>query len=218
VDERHGLRVPRSLEEAVGDPRRLALLVYDMQVGILSQLADGDRVLGQVLKVLDAARAAQVRTIFARHVTLPTDLMGISQLRMWRGWQRVRSAADVSSPFPPGAAQSQLAPELAPTSREAVLDKITMSAFEGTWLDIVLRDCGVTTVVVVGVALEIGVEPTARHAADLGYIPVVLTDACGAGDPQAGQRSLDSLRFTGDTLLTDVDQFCAVLAQSPPAT
>jgi nicotinamidase-related amidase len=153
------------LEEAVGDSRHLALLVYDMQVGILSQLADGDRVLGQVR-----------------------------------------------------AAQSQLAPELAPTSREAVLDKITMSAFEGTWLDIALRDCGVTTVVVVGVALEIGVEPTARHAADLGYIPVVLTDACGAGDPQAGQRSLDSLRFTGDTLLTDVDQFCAVLAQSPPGT
>jgi hypothetical protein len=26
------------------------------------------------------------------------------------------------------------------------------------------------------------------HAADLGYIPVVITDACGAGDPQAGQR------------------------------
>jgi nicotinamidase-related amidase len=206
------------LAEAVGDPQRLALLVYDMQVGIVGQLADGDRVLGQVLKVLDAARAAQVRTIFARHMTLPLELMGISQLRMWRRWQRVQSAAEVSSAFPAGAAQTQLVPALVPTSREAILDKITMSAFEGTWLDIALRDCGITTVVVVGVALEIGVEPTLRHAADLGYIPVLLTDACGAGDPQAGQRSLESLRFTGDALLTDVDQFCAVLAQHPPAT
>lgn len=188
-----------------------------MQVGILGQLADGERVLGQVLKVLDAARGVQVRTIFAHHVTLPTDLMGISQLRMWRSWQRVQSA-DVSSAFPPGAAQSQLVLELAPTSREAVLDKITMSAFEGTWLDIALRDCGITTVVVVGVALETGVEPTVRHAADLGYIPIVVTDACGAGDAQAGQRSVESLRFTGDALLTDADQFCAVLAQSPRAT
>jgi nicotinamidase-related amidase len=196
----------------------VALLVYDMQVGILDQLPDGDRVLGQVLAVLDAARTARVRTIFARHVTLPTDLMGVSQLRLWRSWQRVQSATDVSSPFPPDAPQSQLAPALAPTTGEAVLDKITMSAFEGTWLDIALRDCGVTTVVVVGVALEIGVEPTLHHAADLGYIPVVVTDACGAGDPQAGQRSLETLQFTGDALLTDVDEFCAVLAEHPPAT
>ncbi|MGH3936049.1 MAG: isochorismatase family protein [Pseudonocardiaceae bacterium] len=55
--------------------------------------------------------------------------------------------------------------------------------------DIALRDCGVTTVVVVGVALEIGVDPTVRHAADLGYIPIVVTDACGAGDP-AGRSTI----------------------------
>jgi len=95
-------------------------------------------------------------------------------------------------------------------------DSAAASAFEGTWLDIALRDCGITTVVIVGVALEIGVEPTIRHAADLGYIPVAITDACGAGDSQAGQRSWETLQFTGDTLLTDVDRFCAVLAQSTP--
>lgn len=214
MDERHGLHVPRSLSEAVSDTHRLALLVYDMQVGILDQLAERDRVLGQVLAVLDVARAAQVRTIFARHVTLPTELMGVSQLRMWRSWQRVRSAAEVSSAFPPTSPQSQLAAELAPMPSEAVLDKITMSAFEGTWLDIALRDCGITTVVVVGVALEIGVEPTVRHAADLGYIPIVIADACGAGDPRAGQRSLESLRFTGDALVTDVVEFRSLLGKS----
>jgi biuret amidohydrolase len=36
-----GLDVPQTLEE-VCDPRRMALLVYDMQVGVLSQIADGD--------------------------------------------------------------------------------------------------------------------------------------------------------------------------------
>jgi nicotinamidase-related amidase len=148
--------------------------------------------------------------------------MGVSQLRMWRSWQRVRSAAEMSSAFPPTSPQShpptspqsQLAAELAPMPSEAVLDKITMSAFEGTWLDIALRDCGITTVVVVGVALEIGVEPTVRHAADLGYIPIVIADARGAGDPRAGQRSLESLRFTGDALVTDVTEFRALLGKS----
>jgi nicotinamidase-related amidase len=48
---------------------------------------------------------------------------------------------------------------------------ITVSAFEGTPLDIALRDCGVTSFVIVGGAMEIGIEPTVRHGADLGYIP-----------------------------------------------
>lgn len=135
MDERHGLSVPRSLEEAC-DPQRLALVVYDMQVGVLGQIGDRDRVVSRVLEVLTAARAAGIRTIFMRHVTLPTELMGASQLRMWRAWQRAERAADVVSPFHPDAAPTQLVPELRPTEREAVLDKITMSAFEGTWLDI----------------------------------------------------------------------------------
>lgn len=212
VDERHGLAIPRSLEEAC-DPRRLALLVYDMQVGLLSQIADRDHVLSRVLKVLEAARAARARTIFLRHVTLPTELMGVSQLRMWRSWQRAQRAVDVVSPFPPEAPQTRLVPELQPAASEAVIDKITMSAFEGTWLDIALRDCGITTVAIVGVALEIGVEPTVRHAADLGYVPVVVTDACGAGNPEAGERSLAALRFAGDALLTDAEEFRTALAR-----
>jgi nicotinamidase-related amidase len=210
MDRLHGLPVPRSLQDAC-DPKRLALLVYDMQVGILGQIGDRERVLSKVLEVLAAARATGIRTFFLRHVTLPTELMGASQLRMWRAWQRAERAADVVSPFRPEAAPTQLVPELRPTEREAVVDKITMSAFEGTWLDIVLRDCGVTTVALVGVALEIGIEPTARHAADLGYVPVLITDACGAGDSEAAGRSLEALSFAGDALLTDTSEFCAIL-------
>jgi nicotinamidase-related amidase len=81
---------------------------------------------------------------------------------------------------------------LQPRSSEAVIDKITMSAFEGTPLDIVLRDCGVRACLIVGVALAVGIEPTARHSADLGYVPVIVRDACGAGDRPAAQRTLDA--------------------------
>jgi biuret amidohydrolase len=206
----NGVDVPQSLEDAC-DPRRLALLVYDMQVGILGQIADGAAVTSRVAAVLAAARDAGVRTVFVRHVTLPTRLMGASQLRMWRAWQRRDSAGDVVSAFPPGAEASQIVPELAPAADEAVFDKLTMSAFEGTPLDIVLRDCGVTSVAMVGVALEIGIEPTARHAADLGYVPIVIRDACGAGNAEAGARSLQALEFAGDAMITDAAGFAAAL-------
>ena len=217
MDERNGLSVPRSLREACGDPRRLALLVYDMQVGVLGQIGDRERVIGQAVNVVEAARAAGVRTYFLRHVTLPVELMGASQLRMWRTWQRAEGAADVVSAFPPDAPQTQLVPELRPAEGEVVIDKITMSAFEGTWLDIALRDCGITTVAVIGCALEIGIEPTARHAADLGYVPVLITDACGAGNQEAAERSLESLRFAGDALFATVDEFRSALGKGADA-
>jgi nicotinamidase-related amidase len=211
MDQRSGLDVPQSLEE-ICRPDRLALLVYDMQVGILGQIADGDQVVAKVKEALEAARAAGVRTYFTRHITLPVELMGVAQLRMWRTWQRVERVEDVTSPFLPDAPQTQIVGELAPTEKEAVLDKLTLSAFAGTPLELALRGAEVNALAIVGVATEIGIEPTVRHAGDLGFIPVVLTDACAAGNAEAGERAIEALRFLGDAVLTDVAQFSAALA------
>lgn len=156
-----------------------------------------------------------MRTFFTRHITLPVNLMGTAQLRMWQAWQRVERCEDVRSPFPPGAPQTQIVPELAPTEREAVLDKLTLSAFAGTPLELALRGADVHALAIVGVATEIGIEPTVRHAGDLGFIPVVITDACAGGSPQAAARALETLRFLGDALLTDVAGFRAALTGAP---
>jgi nicotinamidase-related amidase len=211
MDQRNGLEVPETLGE-ICRPDRLALLIYDMQVGILGQIADGDRVVAMVTEALDAARAAGVRTYFTRHVTLPVELMGVAQLRMWRTWQQVERIEDVTSPFLPDAPQTQIVGGLAPTDKEAVLDKLTLSAFAGTPLELALRGADVRALAIAGVATEIGIEPTVRHAGDLGFIPVVLTDACAAGNAEAGDRAIEGLRFLGDAVLTDVAQFSAALA------
>jgi nicotinamidase-related amidase len=210
MDQRNGLDVPETLEE-ICRPDRLALLIYDMQVGILGQIADADRVVEKVKQALGAARAAGVRTYFTRHVTLPVELMGVAQLRMWRTWQQVERLEDVTSPFLPDAPQTQIVDELAPTAKEAVLDKLTLSAFAGTPLELALRGADVRALAIAGVATEIGIEPTVRHAGDLGFIPVVLTDACAAGNAGAGQRAIETLRFLGDAVLTDVAQFSAAV-------
>jgi biuret amidohydrolase len=211
VEHLHGLEVPSTLAEACR-PERLAVVVYDMQEGVLNQIDDRNRVISRVRVVLDIARASGIRTLFTRHVTLPVELMGAAQLRMWRSWQRVERLEDVHSPFPPEEPQTQIVSELAPTDSEAVLDKLTFSAFAGTPLELVLRGCNVDAVAVVGVATEIGIEPTVRHAGDLGFVPVVITDACGAGDAEAGARSMNTLKFLGEALLTDVEGFREAVA------
>ncbi len=205
-----GLRIPQTLEE-VCDPQQIALLVYDMQVGILSQIKNADELTRQILKVLTAARNAGVRVFFSRHLSLSKELMGMFQFRMAMAWQRVDSPNQVNPWFLRDAPGFQIVPELSPLPTEGVFDKLTMSAFEGTWLDFALRDCGINAFIVVGVATEIGIEPTVRHGADLGYIPVLVTDACGAGNEEAAKRSIESLKFAGDALLTNTQTICTAL-------
>jgi nicotinamidase-related amidase len=216
VDRFNGLDVPESLEDAVR-PATLAFVVYDMQVGVLAQVAGADRVLANVLRLLDAAREHGVRTVFVRHYFMPTALQGVYQLRQAKIWQGQARAADTRPLIPHGSPGFELAPEIEPRAGEAVIDKITMSAFEGTPLDIVLRDCGVRAYLIAGVALDVGIEPTVRHSADLGYVPVVVRDACGAGDEAAGRRSLEALAFAGDALVADTGDVCAALAAAARA-
>ena len=206
----YGLDIPRTLEDLC-DPRRMALLVYDMQVGILSQIKNGAEITTRVLKVLKAARERGIRVIFFRHMSLPKELMGVFQMRMAMAWQRVETVAEVKPWFIRDTPGFQLIPELLPKPTEAIFDKITMSAFEGTPLNIVLRDCGINAFAIVGVAMEVGIEPTVRHGADLGYIPVIVRDACGSGHEEAGQRSMACVEYSGDAVFTDVETICNVL-------
>ena len=81
MERAYGLEIPESLEEACS-PQCTALLVYDMQVGILRQLRDGAVVTAKVVQVLQAARKAGLRVFFMRHMSLPMELAGVSELRM----------------------------------------------------------------------------------------------------------------------------------------
>ena len=210
MKEIHGLQIPSTLAD-ICSRQRLALLVYDMQVGIVRQIADGPRVVEQVQRALSAARDAGMRTFFTRHLSLPHELMGASQYRMAMAWQKVDRPELVKPWFLRDSPGFALAPELQPRPSEAIFDKLAMSAFEGTPLEFALRDCGVVAVAAAGIALEIGIEPTLRHAADLGFLPVLIEDACGAGHADAAARSIASLAFEGNTVITDVASFTDVI-------
>jgi nicotinamidase-related amidase len=126
-------------------------------------------------------------------------------------WQRVDDPAALRSSFPQGSAQFQLVPELTPGPDEVVFDKITMSAFAATPLDFALRDCGIDAYAVAGIAMEVGIEPTVRHSLDLGYLPIVVTDACGAGHPEAAERACATLEFTGGSLTAETTELSELM-------
>jgi nicotinamidase-related amidase len=185
-----------------------------MQVGIVSQVADGRQVVERVRHVLQAAREGGYRVFFTRHMSLPNEVAGVSQLRTAMAWQHVDRVDQVKPAFLRDTPGFQIAPELAPLPTEGVIDKITMSAFAGTFLDIAFHDCGINSFLILGIALEVGIEPTVRHGMDLSYIPVVVADACGYGDRAAAERSLAALTFAGGSLQCDCAAVIEILRRS----
>ena len=209
---RSALDIPETLEDAC-DPATMAVIVYDMQAGVLGQLPDGGaEAVDRVSQVLAAARAGGYPVFFTRHMSLPVRIMGTAQLRTAMAWQRVDDPEKVESWFLPDTPGFQIVPDLSPRADEAVFDKLAMSAFAGTPMEMALRDLGIRSFAIAGVALEIGIAPTVSHAVDLGLIPVVVTDACGGRDRAAMRRALDDFRFGGDALLTDIATITPLLA------
>jgi nicotinamidase-related amidase len=205
-----GIEIPTKLAEWC-DPRRMALLVYDMQVGICRQVAGADAIVERAGDVLEAARSAGMRVAFTRHLSLPRKWLGMTQLRTAMAWQRRDNPDAVDPWFLRDAEATEIVPELAPRADEAVFDKLTMSAFDSTALSFALRDCGVRAIAFVGIAMEIGIEPTVRQATDNGFVAAVVEDACGFGNREARDRSIATLSFIGETILTDVATFRAAL-------
>ncbi len=205
-----GLAIASTLEELC-EPRRTALVVYDMQIGICSQIREGARIVERCATALAAARSAGMRVVFTRHLSCPKSWMGTTQLRTGMAWQKTTDPEAVKPWFLRGAPAAEIVPQLTPSADELVLDKLSMSAFEGTPLPYVLKDCAILGVAIVGIALEIGIEPTVRHATDVGLVPIVLADACGIGNAEAGARSLNTMRFVGEAIISDVDSFSRLL-------
>lgn len=208
---RGSLPIPEALED-VCDPALLAVIVYDMQMGVLEQLPDGAEAVNRVGRVLGAARTGGYPVFFTRHMSLPRRLMGVTQLRTAMAWQQTTDPEQVDSWFLRDSPGYPIVPDLSPGPDEAVFDKLAMSAFAGTPLEMALRDLGIRAFAICGVALEVGIGPTVWHAVDLGLIPVVITDACGGRDQAAMRRVLEDMRFSGEAMLTDIETIAPLLA------
>jgi biuret amidohydrolase len=205
-----GIAVPETLAE-ICTPSSCALLLYDMQVGIVPQVSEGQKILDRCKPLLDAARRGGFRIFFTRHFYLPNQAAGSGQLRRAMVWQRKDDPADTTPFIPQGSKRWEIVPELGPREGEVIIDKITMSAFEGTFLNLAMRDAHLEAFIIAGIALEVGIEPTVRHGADLNYVPVVVADACGSKTADTKARSLSSLEETGEVITVNTAELVSAL-------
>ncbi len=94
-----------------------------------------------------------------------------------------RGIADVARPTMQRPADfAEIVPELGPNEGDVVVKKHQPSAFFGTSLEVQLRRRGIQTIVLTGIATNLGVESTARTAFEHGFNLVFVSDAMAARD------------------------------------
>jgi nicotinamidase-related amidase len=154
-----------------------ALLLMDLQNGILTRFTDTDDYLDRVVDTQQRAEAAGVPVVLVR-------------VGFGRGYPEI-SARNKSFGALRGTPRLEIGnPEVEPHQRllrgngEIVVTKKRVSAFTGSDLELVLRSHDVTRVVLAGIATSGVVLSTVREAADRDYEITVLHDLCLDGDEE----------------------------------
>ncbi len=168
--------------------------MWDMQNGLAGKASNLDLIKVNAKLLLDTADKHQIPVFWSKHILPSLDLITDPFLMFLMKKQKVSDPNMLVETMKDGMFDAQYLDGLEPRRGHIVLEKSQPSFFIDTPLDLRLKTLGIKTLVFAGVATDIGIEFTCRHAASLGYFSVVAEDACGSYTDVAHQRSLDFLR------------------------
>jgi nicotinamidase-related amidase len=196
------------------DPQRTAVLALHWQVnvvrpegffgGMLAEPVARSGVIGRAADFHDAARRAGVPLVFTRF-TVPDD-----EGRLVRNTGFMRAVAEAQEAFRPDSDGAALVPEAGYDARaDSVSDNQRLSGLAGCNLPVWLSDRSIDTLLVTGVATNLTVEQTARHATDLGYHCYVVADCVAAVDEAVHTASLANLALATEGCPTSAEVLAA---------
>lgn len=195
------------MSELILDPRHTAIVVIDLQKGILAIPGEPHptpTVVANAVRLLAAARAAGARPVLVHVGRSPDGGDGLQPLAD----EPMRMAGT------PPPDWSELLPGLDRQPSDIVILKRQWGAFYGTDLDLQLRRRGLTTIVLCGISTEIGVESTARDAYERGYQLIFAEDAMTARSAAGHQNSVTRI-FPRIGRVRSTDQIVSALAAGP---
>lgn len=155
---------------------KTALLVMDLQNGIVSRFAEDEKVLLPFQKAIDAARKHSIPVIFVR-VAFSEGYPEINPQN--KAFSVLKSSGMTVSDI-----ATQIHESVHPKTNEPVVTKFRISAFAGSNLEVILRSQQINTLILSGISTSGVVLSTLREAADKDYALKVLSDACLDADPE----------------------------------
>jgi nicotinamidase-related amidase len=185
-------------------PDRVVLLMWDMQKGLAGKAPNIDSIIPNAQKLIDAADRAAIPVVWSRHVLPPMHLITGPFLLFLMKKQKVSHPGQLQPAMQPGMEETEFVDGLGPKPHHIVIEKSQPSLFIDTSLDLRMKTMRRDTIVIGGVATDIGVELNCRHAATLGYYSVVVEDISGSYRKEAHDRSIEFLRgWTSPIMSTD---------------
>lgn len=183
------------------DPQHTAVIALHWQVNVikpdgffgnmLAKPVSDSGAIDTSLKFHHAAKDLGVPLYFTRF-TIPED-----QGQLVRNTPFMRMVGQAQEAFRPEATGSQLIPEMRTLAAQSgVVDNQKLSGLAGNELPQLLHARGINTLLLTGVATNLTVEQTARHATDLGFTVHVISDAVAAASEEIHAASLANLEFT----------------------
>ena len=159
------------MSELIISPSNTALVLIDLQQGVVGNANLAPRSAAEVVGNA-ALLASRFRTLGAAVVLVRAAFSkgGVDALAPDSDMPAVSAASR-----PDGWAN--LVPEIGSADDDIVITKRQWGAFYGTELDLQLRRRGISTIVLAGIATNMGVESTARSAFEHGYQQVFVEDA-----------------------------------------
>ena len=205
-----------------------AVLVIDMQCDFLDPdggcprllqispetLAGVREIIPRIARLLSWARSHGLSVIYTREASRPdlSDLSDSKRLRYENAGYPVGTSGPLGRLLVRGESGCAVIPELAPQQGDLEWDKPAQSAFIGTDLEACLRSRGITHLLLTGVTTQCCVLATYRHAADLGFFPLLLEDCCAAFDPLEHDAAIRVITSEGGAVgwVTTSDQLWRV--------
>ncbi|GAB3467898.1 hydrolase [Massilia terrae] len=166
------------------DLARTALVMIDLQHGIVPRPwapYTGEQVVGNCVLLSQEMRNRGAMVVYV-HVLLNELLV-----------RQVDVPASAPGVAPPPPQASQLVPEAGVEATDVVVVKRSWGAFYGTELDQLLRRRGIKTILMAGIATNMGVESTARAAFDHGYDLVFAEDAMTSFSAEAHRFACENM-------------------------
>ncbi|MEY2424016.1 MAG: hypothetical protein QOI95_4083 [Acidimicrobiaceae bacterium] len=191
---------------ALLDPVHTALVTQECQIGVigdeavLRDLADeAQRVaVPNIVRLVEAARTAGVAVVHCLAVRRADDRGSNRNARLFLGTRKLGIRIE------PGSRAAQLVPEIVPDANDLVLSRFHgLGPMGGTDLDAVLRNLGVSTVVGVGVSVNVAITNFAMDAVNAGYQFVLPRDAVAGVPASYADAVIDnSLAFVATVTTT----------------